>query len=743
MRNQRLIVSGLSAALGFAAPLMAQEEGRALEEVIVTAEKREANLQDAAVAVAAYQGDFLQEMNINDAQAMILADPSMSFSRAGGEGQIFIRGVGSNLLGIGQDSSVAIHQDGVYLGRPHLALSQFLDVERVEVLRGPQGTLYGRNATAGVINVISRKPTEDTEGYIRGYLGNFDRKEIEAAVGGPLSDTAGFRIAARWTGDDGFTDDLEPAGGAVIDDRSNYGVRGVLTLSPSDTFTAEFIAEYSESDGRNMSVMRRDNLHTSQRLGALPNPGFGSTRNELDTYQDWESTGLTMTLSWQLSDSLSLVSITGYREFEDNFSFNTDGVELFVTNTQYQRKAEQLSQEIRLSSDLDGPLNWMLGGFYMTEDKEEALGLPAINFGGNFNIFAKNDTEALSLFGEVYFDITDNLRLVGGLRYNDEEKEDFSERGLIFFTPENDPRIDDPNSVLLGLNVPNPNAFNFPFGSRETTDSWDDWTPKVAVEFRPNEDMLIFGSVTKGFKSGGTNSLDTSPPFDQEELISYELGMKSSWNDNRVVLNGSLFQYDYNDLQVSTFADGTTRIENAASADLTGIELTLAALLTDNLTLNIAGTFLDTEYKDFVTVFGNRPEGGSNVVDLSGNEMINAPESKVVASLRYDWSIDGNEAYLFAQYTHVAELFHSQFNESIIGQGSVDLLDLRAGYRFGVGKQWEVAALIRNATDEEFFQNSVRFTSLSDSTTDPRRIGAALGYPAEGRSYGVQVSYSF
>ena len=160
MRNQRLIVSGLSAALGFAAPLMAQEEGRALEEVIVTAEKREANLQDAAVAVAAYQGDFLQEMNINDAQAMILADPSMSFSRAGGEGQIFIRGVGSNLLGIGQDSSVAIHQDGVYLGRPHLALSQFLDVERVEVLRGPQGTLYGRNATAGVINVISRKPTE-------------------------------------------------------------------------------------------------------------------------------------------------------------------------------------------------------------------------------------------------------------------------------------------------------------------------------------------------------------------------------------------------------------------------------------------------------------------------------------------------------------------------------------------------------------------------------------------------------
>ena len=191
MRNKRLIVAGVLTALGVAVPTVAQEGSATLEEGIVTAEKREANLQDAAVAVAAYQGDLLQAMDINDAQSLILADPSMSFSRAGGEGQIFIRGVGSNLLGIGQDSSVAIHQDGVYLGRPHLVLSQFLDVERVEVLRGPQGTLYGRNATAGVINVISRKPTEETEGYVRGYLGNFDRKEIEAAVGGPISDTAG------------------------------------------------------------------------------------------------------------------------------------------------------------------------------------------------------------------------------------------------------------------------------------------------------------------------------------------------------------------------------------------------------------------------------------------------------------------------------------------------------------------------------------------------------------------------
>ncbi len=744
--NKLLSINVLSVfGLLFSSSVIAQEsDSGALEEIIVTAEKRESTLQDTAVSIAAYQGDLLQDLDINDVQALILQDPSMSFSRAGGEGQVYIRGVGSNLLGIGQDSSVAIHQDGVYLGRPNFALSNFLDVERVEVLRGPQGTLYGRNATAGVVNVISRKPTAENEGYINAYVGNFSRTELEAAFGGPIGDSAGFRIAGRFANDDGFTDDLEPAGGSVIDDNSYYSLRGILDFKPSDRLSAEFIVDYSEADGHNRSVRRRDNLHTSQRLGALPNPDFGQTRNELASYQDWEVFGATLTLDWAFSDNISLVSITGYRDFDDDFSFNTDGTELFVTNTQYQREAKQFTQELRLASDSDRALNWLVGMFYMNEDKREALGLPAVNFGGNFNIFASNRTHAYAFFGEVYLDLSDRLRLVGGLRYNDEEKDDRSKRGLIFFTPDNDPRISDPNTILLGLNLPNPDAFDFPFGSRQTKDSWTDWTPKVGVEFRANEDLLVYGTVTKGFKSGGTNSLDTSPPFDQEELWSYEMGVKSELNNKRLILNGSLFYYDYDDLQVSTFANGTTRIENAASADLTGIELSMSALLSDGLTLNAAATWLDSEYKDFVTTFGNLPDGsGPNVVNLSGNQLINAPDFKIVGNLRYDWRVGGNPLYLFGQVTHQSEVFHSQFNEAVIGQGSMTLVDLRAGYSFGTEQDWELAVLVRNATDEEYYQNSVRFTSLSDSVTDPQRIGAALGYPGEGRSYGLQVRYSF
>lgn len=713
------------AALLLAPPLMAQEdEGLMIEEVVVTATKRETTLQDTAVAVTAYQGDFLQEMQLEALQDIIIQNPSMSFSRAGGEGQVYIRGVGSNLLGIGQDSSVAVHQDGVYLGRPHLVLSQFLDVERVEILRGPQGTLYGRNATAGVINVISRKPTAERQGYISGYAGNFDRYEVEAAVGGPISDTVGFRLAGRWTDDDGYTDDLEPAGGDTIDDKSFWAMRGILDFHPSDTFRAEFIAEYTESDGHNLTVRRRDDLHTSQRLGALPNPRFGQTRNEMDTFQDWEILGLTLTLDWELGDGLSLTSITAYRDFEDDFSFNTDGTELFVTNTQYQREAEQFTQELRLATSGDNRFDWLIGAFFMSEDKREALGLPAVNFGGSFNIFAGNDAEAWAIFSEVYFSLNDRTRLTAGLRYNDEEKDDFSNWGLRF--------------NFDGLADPDASSFDFPFGGRATKDSWDDWTPKVGIEYRPHDNMLWYGTITKGFKSGGTNSLSSvAPPFDQEELWSYEVGFKSQWKDDRMRLNGSFFFYDYDDLQVSTFADGTTRIENAASAEIMGLELDFSAILADGLVFNLAATWLDSEYDDFITTFG------VDVVDLAGNELINAPEFKAVGNLRYEWQLGANTAYVFGQVSHSSELYHSQFNEDVVGQDDLTLVDFRAGYRFGELQNWEVAAIVKNLTDEEYYQTSVRFTSLSDATTDPKRIGAALGYPAEGRSYGVQVRYTF
>ncbi len=740
------------AALSMLPTALSAADGR-IEEITVTVEKRETSLQDTPAAVSAFQGDFLRDLQLREIQDVVLRAPSMAYSDAGGEGQVYIRGVGANLLGIGQDSSVAVHQDGVYLGRPHLTLSQFLDVERVEVLRGPQGTLYGRNATAGVINVISRKPTEEYEGYASAYYGNFDRIELETGVGGPISDRIGFRLAGRWSDDDGYTDDLEPAGGDTIDDKGMWAARGIVDFRPSDVFSAEFIAEYGEADRSNQSVRRRDRRHISQigdgepdTIGglppacatcpALPNPDFDETRNELPTFQDWDILGLTLTLEWQLADNLSLTSITGYRDFEDDFSFNTDGVEAFVTNTQYHREAEQITQELRLAGDGDR-LKWLLGVFYMNEDKDEDLGLPAVKFGGSFNIFATNETDAWAVFGQATYQLTDRLSVTAGLRYNDEDKDDCSSSG---FASGDFTGLRNPNAFVEPCSNPAPPAA--PRNPRN--DSWDDWTPKLGVDFRVNEELLLYASITKGFKSGGTNSLAPgSAPFDQEEIWSYEIGARSDWLDGRLRVNGAAFYYDYTDLQVSTFdaITGTTRIENAASAEVFGAELEVSALLFDALTWNAGFAWLDTEYDDFVTTFGQIPNGGGpNVVDISGNELVNAPELKFVTDLRYDWQIGGNTLYLLGQLSWQDSVFHSQFNEVEVGQESFTLVDARVGYQFG---QWELAALVKNAFDEEYFQNSVRFTSLSNTTSDPRQIGAALGYPGEGRSYGVQLRYRF
>ncbi len=722
-----------------------------IEDVVVTAEKREASLQDTAIAITAVSGDSLRALQLEEIQDVLLRTPSAAFSRAGGEGQVYIRGVGANLLGIGQDSSVAIHQDGVYLGRPNLTLNQFLDVERVEILRGPQGTLYGRNATAGVVNVISKMPGEEYEGFVSGYYGNFNRAEIETGVGGPISDTLGFRVAGRWAQDDGFTDDLDPRGGDTIDDINIWSLRGILDFQPSDAFDGNFILEYGKSDNNNRSVRRRDRQHLSQlgdgqpdTVGGLPafacpgcpaaqNPAFNETRNELDTFHEWDVLGATLTLNFDLGGGIDLVSITGYREFEDEFSFNTDGAEASVTNTQYARSSDQITQELRLSGS-NGGFNWLIGGFLMREDKTENLGLPAAKFGGSFNIFAVNDTTAYAIFGEANTALTDQLELVLGLRWNKEEKKDCSAAQFL-------------GGQFDGLN--NPNAGADPCGGGNRDDNWEDWTPKIGLNYRVNDDALAYASVTRGFKSGGTNSLSPgSTPFDPESLWSYEIGLKSEFYDGKMQLNLAGFYYDYTDLQVSTFdADsGTTRIENAASAEVLGIEAEFSAILVDGLVFNFGATWLDTEYKDFVTTNGNIPgtdPAQPNVVDLSGNNLINAPELKIVTNLRYDWNIGDNTLYAFGQYTWQDDIFHSQFNEAAVGQAAYGLLDLRAGFIFGADDQFEIAVVGKNLTDEEFFQNSVRFTSLSNTATDPGQVGAALGYPGEGRSYGVQLRYGF
>lgn len=739
-RTQTASIVAAAVAAVLATGAHAQAPAPSLEEIVVTASKRSESLQDVPIAVTAYSGEQLRGLAIGDIESLAVQTPSFAFSKAGGEAQIYIRGVGTNIFGVGADPSVAVNLDGVYLGRTNMGLTQFLDIERVEVLRGPQGTLYGRNATGGAINLVSRMPGSALEGYVTAGVGEFDRVEVEAAAGGPLDDKWGFRVAARYMKDDGYTEDLDPAGGDKLDDNDIQAYRGILQYAPGNGFTATLIADYSEFSNGNTSIVPRDGLGLAETLGAVPTGSIHKQRNDLPTFFDWDSSGVTLNLEWQAGGGMTLTSISGYKDYTSDFLFNTDGTEIDITRSNFKYDSEQFSQELRLASDPAQDLRWILGAFYFDERKSGGLGLVRASLvpARSFIIPSENDTKAWAVFGELSYNVTEKFTLTAGVRYNDEEKDDFSSFGLVF--------------DVLGLESPAPVT---PVGApRQASDSWDAWTPKFGLEYRMSDSVLYYATATRGFKSGGYNSLQPSNPvYDPEFIWAYELGVKSQLADDRLRLNAAAFYYDYTDLQVSTFLNNLTFITNAAEATVTGLEVELLARATEQLELGLAVSWLDAEYDEFITAFGSQPctpvppattcTRPLIPFDASGNQLVNAPEWKLNATARYDVPLgSAGSLVLFSQVSYQDDVFFTQINEPEVGQEAFTLLDARIAWLDAAG-HWELAAFGRNLTDEEYFHNGVRFTSTSDPALDVFQIGNALGYPAPGRSWGLQATYRF
>ncbi len=326
---------------------IAQAQTTQLEEIVVTAQKRAENLQDTPIAISAVTGDTIEKLNIDDIGAIAAANPSLVYSEAGGEAQLYIRGIGSNIFSVGVDQSVATHIDGVYTGRANMGLTQFLDIDRVEILRGPQGTLYGRNATGGAINIISRAPTDDFEGYVSGLVGSFDRVDLRGALSGPLSENLSARIAVRRLKDDGYTEDLDPRGANKIDDNDLTAIRGSLRWK-TDALTATLIAEHSEFENGNTSIFPIDNTGLAESFGATANRDIHKTYNNTPSFHKWNTGGVTGNFDWTVSDSTNLNLTIGYRDWDSDFLFNTDGTEVEITRSSFIYTSEQLSAELRL-----------------------------------------------------------------------------------------------------------------------------------------------------------------------------------------------------------------------------------------------------------------------------------------------------------------------------------------------------------------------------------------------------------
>jgi iron complex outermembrane receptor protein len=749
---RRLIAAILLAPL---ASSLASAQNVTLEEIVVTAQKRAENIQDTPIAISAITGESIEKFNIDDIGSIAAANPSLVYSEAGGEAQLYIRGIGSNIFSVGVDQSVATHLDGVYAGRANMGLTQFLDIDRVEILRGPQGTLYGRNATGGAINIISRAPTDEFEGYVSGLIGSFERVDVRGALSGPLTDNLSARVAVRRLKDDGYTDDLDPRGTNKIDDNDLTAVRGSLRWK-SDAFTATLIAEHSEFENGNTSVFPIDSTGLAESLGATPNKDIRKTRNNTPSFHNWNTSGVTGNFDWSLSDSTNLNLTLGYRDWDSDFLFNTDGTEIEITRSSFIYSSEQLSAELRLSGET-GWGRWLVGAYWFDEDKFGGLGLvragftpPAILAPRSFIFRADGTGEATALFGQVDFKLADQWTLSAGLRYSDEKKGDLLRQSTLL-----------PDNEQLGLFTPNTIPDATAATTRNVSRSWDAWTPRIGLEYRPTDDRLFYLTYSEGFKSGGFNDLSVvNPPFNPEFIDSFELGAKTEWLNGRLRANASAFYYDYTDLQVSVFASlgniTTTFTTNAAEATVKGLELDLIAKPIDALDIRASLAFLDATYDNFVTPYGTCTAvnaaldsrcvgriGLPRLIDAAGNRLNNAPEFK--GSLSVGYTIDlaaGGQVSLLGAAHHQGRVFFLPANTTVMSQASYTLVDARIGYESEAGN-WSVGAVLKNLTDEEYFHNIVQFTSTSDARKDVFAIGNALGYPAPGRQWGLEFTYRF
>jgi iron complex outermembrane receptor protein len=733
--------------LCLARPVTAQD---ALQEVIVTAQKREQSLQDVSLAVSAIDSATLTEnfvLSLEDVQHIA---PSMTFGNSLGFAKVFIRGIGLNEQTTGIDPSVALHVDGVVINQPVGHFTSVFDLDRVEILRGPQGTLYGRNATGGSVNLITAKPTDTFEGYARATVGNYDLFVAEAALSGPLlGERVKGRVAMRSNNRNGYG--INEATGSDVDDADTIAARAHLQFDITDRIDLLLSAEVFDESDRALGLKYKRETYTNwasfpPAQAALARPlGLGGfpvrTRNfasEFDPSSDIETWGTTGTLTWRLSDRFTLVNIAGYREVDSTFIQDLDmsavanGVDTTGQPPSIQTRFisnHQASDELQLQFSSER-LNGLFALFYFRE------GLIGDNRSGQTPgarsepiqrvvLVGEGEAESFAAFTHLTYDLTETFAIKAGGRYTDEKR-----------SIENVGRIQLIQNGMLGVIL-----------NQALTDaaSFDEFTMLGGLEWRPAADLLLYYTYSEGFKAGvGLLGQFETGIAEPETVQSHEVGAKSQWLDGRLTANAAVFHYNLQNLQLGrTLPDPArgfiNRFENAAGLKGDGVETELAWLPTDRLRFAAAVDYLDAKFTRFQTVdqfnplLAINPMGTAPLTDYTGNRPRNSPEWSY--SLRGEYTTPlASEAQLTfaADVSYKSEQFFSEFNDPVEGTGAYTLLDARISYR-AANERWSASLWGKNLTDELVESGSFA-VSLS------RTIGRTYLPP---RTYGVTFDYRF
>jgi iron complex outermembrane receptor protein len=616
----------------------------------------------------------------------------------------------------------------VFLSSAAMMTLMMMDVERVEVLKGPQGTLYGRNSSGGAINIHSAKPTRELDGFVDVSYGDYETARLEAALGGPLTQQLSGRVSVLYDdrGDSYHDNQIGPD----FDGLTNQGIRGQLQWD-GDKLRANLNVSYADQDGGNQPGTFLQGLHASPGTfepcsGSECVSFAGYRKTQGDEYEhdfdpDWvknleidtDLTSVNLRLDYAF-DNFDLTSITGYitqdREYGENFWSTPD--ELFAAV--HDEDIDQVSQEIRLTGSGD-TVDWIVGAFYSSDEFESSNIANSADFAGvlfelpDFQWDVDQETDAWALFASFDWHLTDRWTLVTGVRYTDEE---------IDFTGG------------TGLGIGSETLAQVTFTDDEFTD--DNTSYRVALEFRPNDDLLVYGSVSTGFKSGGfTGDFTFDPlelePYDSEEVDAYELGAKATMAGGMVQLDAAVFYYDYQDIQTTIVSPSGLAfpLSNMDSADIYGVDFELTASPTEGLDLRVGAGYLDTEIND-----NSRGPDGALLFD--GNDLPNSPEFQLFGLARYEFAITSDLSMaLQADAKYTDETYKEASNDPLNFEDDYTVINGRISL-LGSDGRWEAALWGRNLADEDYFQEV--FTS-----TD---LGIQSGFTGAPRTYGISFTYN-
>jgi len=784
--NQAVLKSGISAlvllmgtgnAFAQSAEPAAASTALMIEEVIVTAQKRQENVQSVPIAVSVFSGDNLRVRGITDLQGISQRAPGFNMgSKDAASAQLSIRGIGSADDGAAADNSVIVYIDEVPIGRAAGMDLDLFDLERVEVLRGPQGTLFGRNAVGGAVSLVTRKPDEELRVRVQTKVGNLNRIDFGGYLSGALSDNVFGKVAFSTRNREGYLDstiDLLPnftelfpnlskslAEDVKAMDENRTSIRGGLRVVASDDLEFNMSVSFGTLD---QAGPQRVFIGDKQQFGIggdLLVPGFRDDFQK-EFFEDpgfakIDSWGSSIRADYTFGGDYTLTSISSFREVDASIQdvisteaqvramFGADvgasgpllpDVLIGPASNDFQENSKAYTQELRVTSPSGEEIEWVAGVFYLNEKvkRNETVNLGLILRGDDGFLAPVGEsgddqdatTKSYAVFGQMSYapETLEGLKFTLGLRYTYDEK--------------SISRVGKADGVVV--------AVPFAFSGSE---SFDKLTPKAVVSYQATDDVFAFASFSRGFKSGGYQGRGTSirvvsKPFLPETADSYEIGLKSTWFDGRFQFNPTAFYTDFKDLQIVELlqeegappeATSVLVTQNAANARIYGAELEYIALLAEGLTLTGAVTYLDAKFTEFFAPEGFQRSTGfeGDLEDRVGNFLSKSPKFSTSQVLRYEWSVDSG-ATMAAQveYIHKGLMFNSPDNDADVATPAYDLLNVRVSYLSDSDHPFEVALWADNLLDEDYLNQSFA------------QDGGGRAIPGAPRTYGVTLNWTY